>query len=302
MALTNFTLPFGSIGGPSWATMSPIQHHQASDVNNLLYDPINHQETNIVPVDSNNQYYKNDPYAPPAQFNSPRQSQYRGRNNYLPPPPAQPKKQLNNQYIPPLPPQQQHQPNIQYHQRPAYQQQNNYQHHLSPSVPERTYGESTYSRTPTPTNSYGSQPRYQQDQQPQYYPNAYDPPTQSQQNQQTTLNHHQQQQPASEYGPPQTPTVHQPDQINGNNNNHQQPQLTGNIGGTGGSINDTEWYPERAPGFTRVKAGEGSRTQVHAVLDYDDDSDGNDSEYYNDDDSDNTNNGGATNSAGKISY
>lgn len=40
----------------------------------------------------------------------------------------------------------------------------------------------------------------------------------------------------------------------------KQPQPTQNT-------NDP--FPERPPGFTHVQAGQGSRTQVHAVLDYD---------------------------------
>lgn len=39
--------------------------------------------------------------------------------------------------------------------------------------------------------------------------------------------------------------------------------------------------PERPPGFVKVNAGQGSRTQVHAVLDYDDDEE---EDYYDDGD------------------
>lgn len=95
MALANFTVPFG-VGLPqinNWS--SPTQHpidqpHQATAVNNLLYGP----------EGDDGQYYKNMPYAPPAQpvisYQQQRQQfhhvqrqnryyQYRSRNNYLPP-------------------------------------------------------------------------------------------------------------------------------------------------------------------------------------------------------------------------
>ncbi|KAL5279545.1 hypothetical protein ACFFRR_003880 [Megaselia abdita] len=51
----------------------------------------------------------------------------------------------------------------------------------------------------------------------------------------------------------------------------QPPQPTQNI-------NDP--FPERPPGFTHVRAGQGSRTQVHAVLDYDVD----EGDYYDQED------------------
>lgn len=41
-------------------------------------------------------------------------------------------------------------------------------------------------------------------------------------------------------------------------------------------------FPQQATSFTRVQAGTGSHTQVHAVLDYDDD--GTEEEYYDDED------------------
>lgn len=44
------------------------------------------------------------------------------------------------------------------------------------------------------------------------------------------------------------------------------------------NINDP--FPERPPGFTHVQAGQGSRTQVHAVLDYDAD----EGDYYDQED------------------
>ncbi|EAU76317.1 AGAP008361-PA, partial [Anopheles gambiae str. PEST] len=89
MALVNYTLPFGNIQAPTWATASPLQNQHASAVNNLLYGPAGHQG-------DDQDYYKNAPYAPPQRQakQSPQQQQqqqhsiqYRQtpRNNYLPP-------------------------------------------------------------------------------------------------------------------------------------------------------------------------------------------------------------------------
>jgi hypothetical protein len=59
------------------------------------------------------------------------------------------------------------------------------------------------------------------------------------------------------------------------NNNNKNNKNSGNF-----NVNQAG-YPERAPGFIKVQAGTGSRTQGVAVLDYDDDED----EYYDDDES-----------------
>lgn len=110
MSLVNYSLPFGGIGTPTWATLSPLQSHQATAVNNLLYGPAGHQETDSISSQTGqtpDQYYKNNPYAPPPSHQS---TQYRTRNNnnrnnnnYLPPPPplpsvSTPSPQIQNQY------------------------------------------------------------------------------------------------------------------------------------------------------------------------------------------------------------
>jgi hypothetical protein len=117
MALVNYTLPFGSIGGVTWATLSPLQHSpHATAVNSLLYGPSGHQET-----DNTDNYYKNNPYAPPVQQNVYQNQQYRQRNNnYLPPPT---------------------QPTITEPKQPA---RNVYQQPIVQQV-QRTYGENSYS-------------------------------------------------------------------------------------------------------------------------------------------------------------
>lgn len=198
MALANYTLPFGGLGGQGWsATISPIQQH-ATAVNNLLYGPAGHQETDLEPDGTNEEYYKNDPYATPSH----RVTQQNYRRN-------------NNEYLPPVP--------IQYNtQSTRSQTRSQYQTQTT-----RTYGEGSYSNVPQRT----AQPPNTQ------FFNNYN-------NQRVTYS--------------QTPTVTpQP--------NTRAPS-----------------YPQQAPGFTKVNAGQGSRTQVHAVLDYD----GDENDYYDDHGSD----------------
>lgn len=65
--------------------------------------------------------------------------------------------------------------------------------------------------------------------------------------------------------------------------NHKYPQQSPPDARSGNpqptqNINDP--FPERPPGFTHVQAGQGSRTQVHAVLDYDAD----EGDYYDQED------------------
>lgn len=255
MALANFTLPFGAVASanaPNWgATISPIQHH-ATAVNNLLYSPEGHQKTDSLPNDS--PYYKNDPYAPPAQSTNLHQQyrhrqhhhyQFRSRtnNNYLPPPLPPPSQQLPEQKHPvdqfqPISPPLQSEPPIQPQQQsnqPTQTITSNFQQQTQQQS-TRTYGESSYqqenqfyrddsfnSSSNDSTDEFISQPI------------AYD----------------------------QTPTPHP--QISNEN-----LASTANVNDVNGANN----YPENRPTYTRVQAGQGSKTQVHAVLDYDND------EYY----------------------
>lgn len=204
MALSNFTLPFGSLGvSQTWgATVPPVQY---TAVNNLAYGP------QAADPASQQEYYKNSPYAPPSQ------SQYndintrrKSGNTYLPPP------------IPSSPPSQ---------------------------PPTRTYQQRTYGE-----NTYVQQQTQQVHTQAAHF-NGYNTQTRILS---PTTNHHKypQQLPADvRSGNPQKPP----------------PQPAQNI-------NDP--FPERPPGFTHVQAGQGSRTQVHAVLDYDAD----EGDYYDQED------------------
>ncbi|CAD7080005.1 unnamed protein product [Hermetia illucens] len=228
MALTNFSLPsFGSLPTQPWAaTISPIQPHHASAVNNLLYGPAGHQESDEPPAGiSHQEYYKNSPYSPPANY------QFRSKpNNYLPPHQQQPSQQpqLRQQTI-----DQQSASGGSYNQpRPNY---------LPPTQSTRTYGEGNYGgHVSTRGPNQGNQ---------QQYFNGYNTPTR-------VYN----QQPV---GPTDAP---QPG-LSVNSNNIPREHGTAPAGQD--NIQGDDGYPERPPGFTRVQAGRGSRTQVHAVLDYD---------------------------------
>jgi hypothetical protein len=62
MALVNYSLPFGQIGGPNWATVSPLHSPpHATAVNSLLYGPSAPNQENDLPND-NQDYFKNSPY------------------------------------------------------------------------------------------------------------------------------------------------------------------------------------------------------------------------------------------------
>ncbi|XP_055638968.1 protein spaetzle 3 [Toxorhynchites rutilus septentrionalis] len=242
MALVNYTLPFGNVQTSNWATVSPVHSQHASAVNNLLYGPAGHQEG-----DPNNREFS--PYSPPLQQpqNSPQQqnSQYRQatRNNYLPPP--QPYSQS--------PPKQQ-----------VYQQPQ-----VHPQQPSRTYGEGSYSAGPSRTAN-------QQQQSPSYYnPGGY-----NQQPLQPTSFNAPGQPPQNNYrnnvGSPQIPPPQSGFQATPPPNRVPPPPVSSGRGISSTSAGSA--LPERPPGFVKVNAGQGSRTQVHAVLDYDDDEE----EYYDD--------------------
>ncbi|EAT39601.1 AAEL008596-PA [Aedes aegypti] len=248
MALVNYTLPFGSIQTPGWATVSPIHSQHASAVNNLLYGPAGHQE-----ADPNDQdFYKNSPYsAPQQQRNAPQQNaQYRQvpRNNYLPPSQTYPQPQQPKQ--------------------PVYQQPQ-----AQPQQPSRTYGEGSYSQVPARTATQQQNPSY-------YNPSGYNnqPPKQQQPSGYNVPN-----QPSNVYrsqgGSPQVPLPQSAPQPTPPPNRVPPPPVSSGRGISSTSVGSS--IPERPPGFVKVNAGQGSRTQVHAVLDYDDDEE---DDYYDDGD------------------
>lgn len=179
------------------------------------------------------------------------QEQYYKNSPYSPPQQAKNFRSRNN-YLPP-PPSQPRQFNTQqpaaapppsqirnqYPQQQIHQLPPQQQPH--PQQPSRTYIDSSYSQNPSRDDS-------------QYYNN-------------NNNNYHQNrpytQQPVT-VSPPLPITTTPPSTISVPNGLIDSNKLDPN-------------NPLRPPGFTRVQAGHGSRTQVHAILDYDDDS-----EYYDD--------------------
>lgn len=215
MALANFTLPFGvGLSTNNWSspTLAPIQQpHQATAVNNLLYGP----------ESDDGQYYKNIPYAPPAQpavsyqqqrqqYHQQRQNhyyQYRSRNNYLPPSPP---KSASTSLL----------PSVQQHQQPN-----------SHAIDVQSQ---------TLSNFQQNVRTYQQSQ------NVYPSDTHINSNNESTDDINSQ----SIDGPSKTDAV----STDTDHDHSLEPPL-----------------PDNPPTFTHVNAGHGSKTQVHAVLDYDND-------------------------------
>lgn len=157
----------------------------------------------------------------------------------------------NNNYLPP-PPQQQQQPAAQYNsQQPAARNQY--------TQPTRTYGENSYANVPpSQRNVQIQQPTPQQQQAP-----PLSPP------QQYFNNFNQRRAYATPEPVAETAVT-------------PQPSLAAPVrGGVVGADIQAPTFPQQATSFTRVQAGTGSRTQVHAVLDYDDDG-GEEDEYYDD--------------------
>lgn len=226
MALVNYTMPFGSIGGPSWATISPLHNPpHATAVNSLLYGPPGPQENDLT--NDQHDYFKNSPYAPP-------QSHYRQQQQQN----GQYRQRSSNNYLPPSVPTSKPPPQSGYQNRNAYAPPNS-----------RTYGEGSYSNAPpafSPVQNNGF-----------YNPNF-------KQNTSPT--------PARQTQAP-SPTARPASSFNNNqnkpSNNQNQQNMKPNQSG----------FPSQPPTYTKVQAGKGSKTQLHAVLDYDDDD-----EYYEDTD------------------
>lgn len=287
MALVNFTLPFGNtLPIQPWTTISPLQRH-ATAINNMLYDPAGHQQhqqqhqQQADDGDGDDYYdeYKHDPYAPPAvphrqQLPPQRHQAYRrtgnGHNDYLPP----------AQQQQPQPPQRQHQ---------QYQPQRS-----SPPGVRNLY----LPQPPPPaggghnTGAPELQPSQLQPPHQQYYNNV----NQQQQHQQTLPPHRvtypqsiaETSQPLAPPPPPAPPITERTrtdQRVSGGGPSREH--TVGLVDGDGleQPTDDTNngGYPSQVPTYTRVQAGAGAHTQVHAVLDYDDDGDGEDYDDVEDD-------------------
>lgn len=269
MSLANFTLPFGGVvTPPNWATISPIQHH-ATAVNNLLYNPEDHQNANNVPSDPHHPYYKNNPYAPPTQPQQQlhRRQNYRGHSyssfsssiassqqTFQQQP--RPYRSRNNNYLPPPP-----SPSQQSIQTPQTTVSGNYPQ----TQTTRTYGEGNY------------QPQYPsaEIQPPETLP-TYDQNIDTNinvnenNNNNVNIDNNVKQTNADDFDSQRIPAYEQIPNITphpeiSNENIPSTPNYNTGSGDSGHS------YPENQPTYTQVQAGRGSKTQVHAVLDYDND-------------------------------
>ncbi|KAL9924101.1 spaetzle domain-containing protein 3 isoform 1-T3 [Glossina fuscipes fuscipes] len=307
MAVTNFSLPFGNLSpnlapwSPSVSPLHPVHEQLAAGSNNLLYSPAEHQQQNEgLPPPPGSDIYKNNPYAPPQQVQttsyqfSQNNSNGRRKNTYLPPIP--PPGAINTQFQQ-VPQQQQfphHSQQVQFShidsQTQTQQQtanKNAFQTGIASSASAsyassttasntRTYGEGSYS-TMTQKQSQNIHHRQQE----QKYFNIFNTPNQQQQQHQqqhqirtstgnltpraqTNRNYsfeHEKKTPAYDVSA-NAPELESYVNKSPNEGSKQKPSFNSDNDGN-------KPYPERPPGFTRVQAGQGGRTQVHAVLDYD---------------------------------
>ncbi|XP_020799104.1 protein spaetzle 3 [Drosophila serrata] len=315
MALTNFSLPFGALGQPWGVTLAPLHpiHQLASNTNNLLYSPADHQQQQPhqqqqqqqSPADTNPDFYKNNPYAPPQSVGGYQYQNTGGR-----------RKQNNNAYLPPTAPNSVR--NSVYHiqqQVQQDQQENSVSFQSSSSRSSSASGQSSiqlttqtrgpaegsYSRFPGQIQQPGQQ--QQQPQQKQFF-NAHGSASAtftknsgsfsitSFGSRQPQQQQPQPPQPQLQQPPPPAPPPPRETQRSRQAKPEAQPAQTYGVA-------PPDNYPERAPGFTRVQAGQGSRTQVHAVLDYDveegeeedeEEEDGDEGQYYEGQEKDKANN------------
>ncbi|KAH8328376.1 hypothetical protein KR067_008598 [Drosophila pandora] len=293
MALTNFSLPFGALGQQPWGvTLAPLHpiHQLASNTNNLLYSPADHQQQSPAEAAGNPpDYFKNNPYAPPQAAAAAGGYQYQNSGG---------RHKQNNAYLPPTAPnavrnsvyhiqqvqqvqqsQQQHQQITQQQQQQQDQNENSVSFQSTSSRSSSSSGQSSIQLTQTHSSGRGpgegSYTRFPgqppQQQQKQFY-NAHGSASATFTKNTGSFSitsygsrqqpqHQQQQPPSQQQQPPPAPP--QPQQRS-RPSKPEAPQPAQTYG-----VAPPENYPERAPGFTRVQAGQGSRTQVHAVIDYD---------------------------------
>lgn len=253
MALANFTLAGVGAATPAFAATSsaPLR----VDLDDLLYSPAEHQP-DAPPAQQGN----NEPFAPPA--NQQRRSKVRKRAGtaYLPP---------ANQYTqysehPPQNPYQLH--------TQIYQQNTRLDVHIENQRVQQMDGQydntGQYIHDPSGDYDYEQRRMNQNPQNPGYSPGYADAP----------------------YGPATTPNPASSRRFDGNSNqpnnvnnfNFNRPSSTmapprpSSENTKSSDSGNSQNPPDRPRGFTKVESGgSGGKTQLHAVLDYDDD-------YYDD--------------------
>ncbi|EDW64021.1 protein spaetzle 3 [Drosophila virilis] len=315
MALANFSLPFGALAQPWGVTLAPLHpiHQLASNTNNLLYSPADHQQQQQQSPEAGapgaTDYFKNNPYGTPAlhqqqQQETPAQPQpgypYGSRRKqgtaYLPPTGAA----RNSVYHIQQQQQQQQQQTVQQAQLETNENSVTFQssagqsHSHSQSQSHSTVqltqsagrgpAEGSYSRYP------GQAPAAPAPKQQKQYYNVQGSASASASFSKNSgsfsiTGFGSRQQPQQPQQPPQQqPNPNPPPTSAHTQQRGRQPGKTETPAATYG-VAPPDNYPERAPGFTRVQAGQGSRTQVHAVLDYDveegeEEEEEDDGEYY----------------------
>lgn len=318
MALANFSLPFGALAQPWGVTLAPLHplHQLASNTNNLLYSPADHQQpqspADAGPPAAGADYYKNNPYGPPEGQAAQQQPQpqpgypYSGRRKqgsaYLPPTGGGGGATRNSVYHIQQQQAQQHGQHTQ--QTQLETNENSVSFHSSSASSSgqsqstlqltqsagRGPAEGSYTRYPgqasqPPSSPSSSSSSSMATKQPKQYYNAHGSASssftkntgsfsitsygsrQAQGQQPQVLQQQHPQQPQLPNLQPQQPPL-QPPSTQSQRGRQQGGGKTETPASTYG-VAPPDNYPERAPGFTRVQAGQGSRTQVHAVLDYD---------------------------------
>lgn len=323
MALANFSLPFGALAQPWGVTLAPLHplHQLASNTNNLLYSPADHQQpqspADAGPPAAGGDYYKNNPYGPPEAQVPQQQQQPQPQPGY----PYSGRRKQGSAYLPPTgggrnsvyhiqQQQQQAQQHVQHTQQSQLEANENSVSFHSSSASSSGQSQSTLQLTQSAGRgpAEGSYTRYPGQQAPpatgtkqqkQYY-NAHGSASSSfsKNTGSFSITSYGSRQPQQQQQPqvpqqPQQPNL-QPQQPPLQPQSQTQSQRGRQQTGGGGKtetpastygVAPPDNYPERAPGFTRVQAGQGSRTQVHAVLDYDveegdEEEEDDDGEYY----------------------
>lgn len=249
MALANFTLASVSAATPTFAATSSSPLHV--DLADLLYSPAEHQQ------DASPSQGHNEPFTPPANQQRRPKVRKRAGTAYLPP---------ANQYThyPEHPPQNPYQLHSQiYQQNTRLDVQIEDQRVQEVNTPFDSTGQ--YVHDPSGDYDYEQRRMNQNPQNPGYNPGYADTP----------------------YGPASMPTPTSSRRFDGNsnqnvNNFNNRPSSTtapprpSNENTKTGSNGQSQAPPDRPRGFTKVETGgSGGKTQLHAVLDYDDD-------YYDD--------------------
>lgn len=280
MSLSNFSSPFtASLGShlTSWsATISPLHpvHQQLTLTNdNLLYLPSDHQPPQRQ--DDVDQPYRNDPYAPPAAFNRRNSKHHHYQHQH-------PIQDHHPATTSPSHPETLHQSQHfltqihQFHRRGEEQR-------ISVTAGRRRSGGGGAYLPPTnaaQTKSSHSVDTQQLESRLLLPPPASDRDTGSYSTPHVTMTHpHKDENDAKDsisaahdYQQPASAAINFPSRLNTNlgENGQRKSQANPSRGGTEEVKTGTSAdYPGRPVSFTRVEAGQGGHTRLHAIIDYD---------------------------------